>query len=107
MTVPMIRAKVVNIAADKPKLTLDFATAFGSSPTAGTIKSERKMSRNRLTINGNRVTITTLTFGDIELQRKEVRERFDPKKGYIWLQGTNLLLTDEETERLRSFLAIK
>lgn len=65
------------------------------------------MSRNRLTINGNRVTITTLTFGDSELQRNQVRERFDPKKGYMRLQGTNLLLTDEETERLRSFLAIK
>lgn len=64
------------------------------------------MREKRLTIEGNLVRISTLSFGEIELNRKQVEKRFDPKKGYIWLQGTNLLLNEDEVEEIKVFLAM-
>lgn len=64
------------------------------------------MKEKRLTIESDLVRIVTLTFGDTELNRKQVEKRFDPKKGCIWLQGANLLLNTDEIEKIKMFLAM-
>lgn len=64
------------------------------------------MKEKRMTIERDLVRIATLSFGEIELNRKQVEKRFDPKQGYIWLQGTNLLLDEDEVEEIKVFLAM-
>lgn len=65
------------------------------------------MNKNRLTIRKDAVTINTLTFGMINMKRKQAVEAFNNRKGQLRLNGINLLLREEETDRLKKFLAIR
>lgn len=65
------------------------------------------MKEKRLTFEGDLLKLYSLAFGEILVAKKEqVAEVFDPQEGLIDLKGVKLLLTDEETEEVRHFLAM-
>lgn len=63
------------------------------------------MNDNRLTISENTLSINSLTFGRILIASKEeIAKVFNNKKGYLDLEGVNILLSENECTKVESFL---